>query len=92
MALNRFKLFNPKGSKYCIVENSISIPQSVKGCCTSGVHLRSLFFARYINNLPECLQFSKPKMHAYNTHKRRRGPWLNRLSDRRFVMNISMWT
>ena len=90
VTLNRFELFNPIGSKYYIVENSISIPQSVTRWCTSGVHFRSLFFAMYINDLPECLQFTKTKMHAYNTYKRRRGPPLNRLSGRRFVMNISM--
>ena len=67
MTLNRFELFNPIGSKYYIVENSISIPQSVTGWCTSRVHFRSFIFSDVYNDLPECLQFTKPKMHAYNT-------------------------
>ena len=43
--LNRFELFNPIGSKYYIVENSISIPQSVTGWCTAGIHFRSFVFS-----------------------------------------------
>ena len=67
MTLNRLELFNPIGSKYYIVENSISIPQSVTGWCTSGVHFKSSIISYVYNDLPECLQFTKPKLHAYNT-------------------------
>ena len=53
VTLNRFELFNPIGSKYYIVENSISILQSVTGWCTSGVHFRSFIFSHVYNDLPE---------------------------------------
>ena len=45
VTLNRFELFNLIGRKYYIVENSISIPQSVTGRCTWGVHFRSSVFS-----------------------------------------------
>ena len=43
LSCNRFELFNPIDSKYYIVENSISMPQSVTLWCTSGAHFRSKF-------------------------------------------------
>ena len=51
MTLNRLELFNPIGSKYYIVENSISIPQSVTGRCTWGVHFRPFVFS-YVYQWP----------------------------------------
>ena len=41
-------LFNPIDSKHYIVENSISMPQSVTVWCTSGAHFRSLNFVFYL--------------------------------------------
>ena len=88
MTLNRFELFNPIGSKYYIVENSISIPQSVTGWCTSGVHFKSFISMYIMTSLSVCNLLNQNC--TLIILKCRRGPPLNRLSDRCFVMNILM--
>ena len=89
VTLNRFELFNPIGNKYYIVENSISIPRSVTGWCTLGVQFRSFIFSYVYYDLCMYIMTSLQKCTLIILKYRRGPPW-NRLSDRRFVMNISM--
>ena len=93
VTLNRFELFNPIGNKYYIVENSISIPRSVTGWCTLGVQFRCFIFSYVYYDLcmyiPMYIMTSLQKCTLIILKYRRGPPW-NRLSDRRFVMNISM--
>ena len=89
VTLNRFELFNLRQQMLYCGKQHFNTP-TVSRSCTSGAHFRSFFLCILMTSLSVC---NCPN-HKYTLIilKCRLGPPLNRLSDRRFVMNISMWT
>ena len=65
--LDWFSSYLSNRQQQCIVEGHLSNPQTVRCGVPQGSILGPLLFLIYINDLPGCLQYTKPHMYADDT-------------------------
>jgi len=66
--LDWFKLYFTNRTQRCSVNGCLSDFTTLKCGVPQGTILGPLLFLIYINNLPDCLSFSTPRMYADDTH------------------------
>lgn len=91
--LNWFRSYLFERKQQCLVNGHLSSPKTIKCGVPQGSILGPLLFILYINDLPNCLEYSKPGMFADDTYITTTGSSLTQViqlvnSD---LGNISEW-
>lgn len=68
MSLNWFRSFLSNRNQRCFVNGHLSEPETLKCGVPQGSILGPLLFLIYINDLPNCLKHSNPRMYADDTN------------------------
>ena len=66
--LDWFKSYLTNRTQRCSVKGCLSDLTTLKCGVSQGMILGPLLFLIYIDDLPNCLSFSKPRMYADDTH------------------------
>ena len=91
--LDWFQSYLSNRQQHCVVEGSISKSQRVVCGVPQGSILGPLLFLLYINDLPECLQFTKPHMYADDTKLSAAAEWTIEVQSRinQDLFNAGNW-
>ena len=92
-SLNLFKSYLTDRQQKCDINGTISNPRPIACGVPQGSALGPLLFLIYINDLPYCVQHSKPRMYAHDTGLTKAGISPKEIEDKmnQDLSNINRW-